>query len=165
MVRPGQKEMFIEFPPGRYIVGDPCYALWDHIYDEVWGGAGYVDGQLLRVPTEAGEACFGAVRTCWGDGAYDSDKCGLRWHEFGVDSGTIGLVDVRIADPEDVYDREAVFDFPNGATLHYDPETGEIAVGATFDRSDFIVIYTDRSPYSYDPFDEEEWRDDDAQGW
>lgn len=74
----------IEFPPGVYYVGDPCYVLSDDIYDTWWGEkTGYASGVI-----ETPKGTFLVANTEYGDGTY-RDEDGTR---YPVDSGTLALV-------------------------------------------------------------------------
>ena len=72
------------FTEGVYFLGDPCYALADTVYDDVWGRMyGYGEGKIV---TESGS--FIVASTEYGDGIY-ADQDGT---EYPVDSGTIALI-------------------------------------------------------------------------
>lgn len=97
----------VVLPAGTYIVGDPCY----HVHDESWSGllefADYFGGctclgyfKKADRGAESGDE-YGTVvafSTAYGDGSYH-DQSG---REYGVDSGTIGIIpkcDVAEFDP------------------------------------------------------------------
>ena len=87
------KSFKIDVKNGFYI-GDLCYALNKDIYDEVWGGNNYEDGQYTDPKTKAE---FAMVGTAYGDGEYDSSEEGLS---FPVDAGIIGVADLAICDQD-----------------------------------------------------------------
>ena len=62
------KSFKINVKNGFYI-GDLCYALNEKVYDEVWGGNNYEDGQYVDPETKAE---FAMVGTAYGDGEYES---------------------------------------------------------------------------------------------
>lgn len=85
-------------PPGTYFLGDPCYALghrWEEVCAIHWAPgscntadcAAFYDLDGYRVVE---------FHTKHGDGGY-YDQFG---HEYGVDSGTLGLVPVELIDFE-----------------------------------------------------------------
>lgn len=79
-----QQPSFAVFGPGRYFIGDICYALPDEIYDEIWGDKyKYQDGCYL----EYGFATHG---TAYGDGCY----AGTDGVDYCVDAGNIGIVNI-----------------------------------------------------------------------
>ena len=72
------------FPAGVHYLGDPCYALGNHIYDTVWGAEhGFSTGKI-NTP----EGSFVVDDTSYGDGVY----YGSDGREYPVDSGTIALI-------------------------------------------------------------------------
>lgn len=73
---------FAKFGPGRYFIGDICYALPDKIYDEVWG-----DKYQYENGSYEGFAVHG---TAYGDGTYE----GTDGVSYGVDAGVIGITDI-----------------------------------------------------------------------
>ena len=77
------KSFKINVKNGFYI-GDLCYALNKKVYDEVWGGNNYEEGQYTDPETKAE---FAMVGTAYGDGEYESSD-GVA---FPVDAGIIGI--------------------------------------------------------------------------
>ena len=75
-----------EFPAGFYYVGDLCYYLQDDEWDVLLTVSNIKDG-IYRLPDGRVFAWYG---TAWGDGEY-YDQYG---RQYGVDSGTIGLIQV-----------------------------------------------------------------------
>lgn len=77
-------------PAGTYYVGDLCYYFDDQVWDEVLSltikGNDVIDGEfVLKNGTR-----FAMYSTAYGDGSY-KDQVG---RSYGVDSGTIGCVQV-----------------------------------------------------------------------
>lgn len=79
---PIRGDEFAKFGPGRYFIGDICYALPDKIYDEIWG-----DKYQYENGSYDGFAVHG---TAYGDGTY----CGTDGVSYGVDAGVIGITDI-----------------------------------------------------------------------
>lgn len=84
----------VEVPAGTYYLGDPCYSIqnndtWSKVCDGWFNGNEY--GQPLA---EIGDSFVLGFNTRHGDGVY-YDQNGA---EYGVDSGTIGLVPIELAD-------------------------------------------------------------------
>lgn len=73
------------FPPGKYFIGDLCYALSDELYENVFGGFDYERG--LYKQTNSNHFFF-VADTYFGDGLYR----GSDGKEFGVDAGVISIL-------------------------------------------------------------------------
>lgn len=77
-----------------FYIGDICYALNSKVYDEVWGGCGYMDG-IHEVPGTG--RSFAVAGTAYGDGTYEDD----HGRDYGVDAGVIGIVPGELAESTD----------------------------------------------------------------
>ena len=147
------KSFKINVKNGFYI-GDLCYALNKKIYDEVWGGNDYEDGQYTDPETKAE---FAMVGTAEGDGEYESSEEGLS---FPVDAGIIGIADLSICtkDPlrkKDISCGKVVPDYSGIVFIEYND--GTITVSWKPDKSySFIEIYT-CDEEDYDEDEEEDW--------
>ena len=75
------------FPPGRYFIGDLCYALEDSIYESIFGGFEYEQGFYKQ---KNSNHFFLVANTYFGDGLYT----GSDGKEFGVDAGVISILPV-----------------------------------------------------------------------
>lgn len=88
----------VELPAGEYVFCDPCYVI-KYDPDEKPVEAKYPcrwsDGICGRIGGKDGKI-FASFYTAYGDGVFDTsdDKY------FGVDSGTLGAVDVKLCKPE-----------------------------------------------------------------
>ena len=135
------KSFKIKVKNGFYI-GDLCYALNKKIYDEVWGGNNYEDGQYADPETKAE---FAMVGTAFGDGEYDSSD-GVA---FPVDAGIIGVADLAICDGNTSFGK-VVPDYSGTVLIRY--ENGTITVSWKPDKYySFIEIYTcDEEDYDED---------------
>lgn len=128
----------VTLPAGRYVVGDPCYAIPYAKWMEWLEDADYTvqDRNHVLYATVNGYPCVG-VSTMHGDGTY----FGNNGEEFPVDAGLIGLVDVRCATDEVLRTPGTiVVDFPEPIECLYN--AGTIVLGR-------IEIDTDDS-YSED---------------
>ena len=76
-------------PPGRYYIGDLCYALHDDIYDRVFGGECYERGLYSK-----GSSFFLVDGTAYGDGQY----MGTDGYPYAVDAGIIGICSADLID-------------------------------------------------------------------
>ena len=130
-----------------FYIGDLCYALNDRIYDEVWGGAGYVDG-IYTVPGT--EFSFAVAGTAYGDGTYKDNKM----RRYDVDAGNISLMSAELVENT------------NGG--HYFEGAGIavfIADGGVFEiilpNGERVNIDTKEDGYWDDEEDEDYWDDDD----
>ena len=86
-----ETDYFAKFGPGKYFIGDICYALPDKIYDEVWGDTyKYADGCYEK---------FAVHRTAYGDGCYP----GTDGNKYLVDAGNIGITNIT---EQQKYDNE-----------------------------------------------------------
>ena len=141
------KSFKINVKNGFYI-GDLCYALNKKVYDEVWGGNNYEDGQYTDPETKAE---FAMVGTAYGDGEYESSD-GVT---FPVDAGIIGVADLAICDGDTSLGK-VVPDYSGTVLIRY--ENGTITVSWKSDRYySFIEIYTsDEEDYDEDE-EEEDW--------
>jgi hypothetical protein len=84
-----RKELHFTAPPGKYYVGDLCYALYNDMYKSVFGGQGYSGGLYQKGPS-----FFLVASTYAGDGAYvDSNG-----REYLVDAGIIGICSWDLVD-------------------------------------------------------------------
>jgi hypothetical protein len=79
-------------PAGKYYIGDLCYALYENIYDKVFGGIGGYDGGLYT----KGNSFFMVDGTAHGDGLYT----GTDGFGYGVDAGIIGICSADLIDPD-----------------------------------------------------------------
>ena len=79
-----QGDEFAKFGPGKYFIGDICYAMPDEKYGRVWGDKyDYDDGFYEK----EGFAVYG---TAFGDGCFE----GTDGRSYGVDAGVLGIVDI-----------------------------------------------------------------------
>lgn len=76
------RQFTFTFPPGKYYVGDLCYALHDEVYDGVFGGQCYEGGLYQK-----GSSIFLVDGTSCGDGTYFDD----HGRQYLVDAGIIGI--------------------------------------------------------------------------
>ena len=140
------KSFKINVKNGFYI-GDLCYALNKKVYDEVWGGNNYEDGQYTDPETKAE---FAMVGTAFGDGEYDSSD-GVA---FPVDAGIIGVADLAICDGNTSFGK-VVPNYSGTVLIRY--ENGTITVSWKPDKYySFIEIYT-CDEEDYDEDEEEDW--------
>ena len=139
------KSFKINVKNGFYI-GDLCYALNEKVYDEVWGGNNYEEGQYADPETKAE---FAMVGTAYGDGEYDSSD-GVA---FPVDAGIIGIADLAICDGDTSLGK-VVPDYSGIVFIEYND--GTITVSWKPDKYySFIEIYTcDEEDYDEE---EEDW--------
>ena len=145
------KSFKINVKNGFYI-GDLCYALNKQIYDEVWGGNNYEDGQYTDPETKAE---FAMVGTAYGDGEYESSEEGLA---FPVDAGIIGIADLAICDGDTSLGK-VVPDYSGIVFIEYNDGTITVSWGKDADHKE-IDIYT-----GYDDYDEDEGYYDEEENY
>ena len=110
-----------EFGPGKYYIGDICYALKRNVYDKIWGDKyDYKDGEF-----EVEGAKFVVGRTKHGDGTF----LGSDGVIYGVDAGVIGVVPEALWDPErhdSMEDGGRIVDVSKG--LQFEAEDGNFNI-------------------------------------
>jgi hypothetical protein len=173
-------ERIYGLPPGKYYVGDPCYAVPNDDWDEVLGNTGYIglfkwmsgggtgredylpfdqQAQMFRVTEGEREWYIAASRTAYGDGLYQGDD----GNSYPVDAGMIGVVSVNYADLEgngNMPDCGHITEFKRGFTISYEEDEGTIVIG-------HIIIKTDPNEdedecwYCGDPWCNEECQEED----
>ena len=144
------KSFKINVKNGFYI-GDLCYALNEKVYDEVWGGNNYEEGQYTDPETKAE---FAMVGTAYGDGEYESSD-GVS---FPVDAGIIGIADLAICDGDTSLGK-VVPDYSGIVFIEYNDGTITVSWG---DYGE-INIYTDYEEEDYDEDEEEGYEDSEEE--
>ena len=138
-----------------FYIGDLCYTLDEKVYDEVWGGNNYEDGQYVDPETKAE---FAMVGTAYGDGEYESSEEGLY---FPVDAGIIGIADLSICG-KDTSLGKAVPDYSGIVFIEYNDGTITVSWGKDADHKE-IDIYTGYDDYDED--EEESYEDSEEEDW
>ena len=147
------KSFKINVKNGFYI-GDLCYALNKKIYDDVWGGNNYEDGQYTDPETKAE---FAMVGTAYGDGEYESSEEDLA---FPVDAGIIGVADLAICDG-DLSLGKVVPEYAGIVYIEYNDGTITVSWG---DYGE-INIYTSYEEEDYDEDEEESYENSEEEDW
>lgn len=147
------KSFKINVKNGFYI-GDLCYALNKKVYDEVWGGNNYEDGQYVDPKTKAE---FAMVGTAYGDGEYESDVGAF----FPVDAGIIGVADLSICDKDTSFGK-VVPDYVGIVYIEYNNGTITVSWGDDTDYKE-INIYTSYEEEDYDEDEEESYEDSEEE--
>ena len=119
-----------------FYIGDPCYALPDTIYQDVWGENGWDSGEIY-VPNFG--MCFAVDSTAYGDGCYR----GSDGNVYPVDAGVLSIVPVEMMD-KDVRglgrivecEGEARFSFEDGVFEIELPTGEEITIDTRGDEAD-----------------------------
>ena len=142
------KSFKINVKNGFYI-GDLCYALNEKVYDEVWGGNNYEDGQYVDPKTKAE---FAMVGTAYGDGEYESDVGAF----FPVDAGIIGIADLTICNKDTSLGR-VIPEYVGIAYIEYNDGTITVSWGDDANHKE-INIYT-----SYD--EDDDYGEDEEEDW
>ena len=147
------KSFKINVKNGFYI-GDLCYALNEKVYDEVWGGNNYEEGQYTDPETKAE---FAMVGTAYGDGEYESSD-GVS---FSVDAGIIGIADLTICDVDASLGEapigKVVPDYSGIVFIEYNDGTITVSWGEGADHKEIDIYtgYDEDDDYSED--EEEDW--------
>lgn len=120
-----RRELTYTAPPGKYYIGDLCYALYDPIYERVFGGRAYENGFYSK-----DNSFFMVAGTAYGDGDYQ----GTDGYHYLVDAGIIGICSADLIDPKnpswksggkihtfkepvEVRFKDGIFRFSSGYTL------------------------------------------------
>lgn len=141
------REIFAQFGPGKYFIGDICYALPDKIYDEIWGDKyKYEDGFYE-------EYGFATHRTMFGDGSY----LGSDGFSYCVDAGNLGITNITTNQRYDDAELNRL-----GKTVEVKDSIamvcGENCCFEFIVDGESIVIATDGS--DIDEEDEEDWEEE-----
>jgi hypothetical protein len=80
-------------PPGKYYIGDICYALPRAIYHNWWGKHHRFQVGTYVTEYKKVRGNFSMNYTTWGDGQYIDE---INGHKFMVDSGTIGITSYEL---------------------------------------------------------------------
>lgn len=141
--RPGDP---VTIPPGRYVIGDPCYSVPDDRWMEWLEAADYTEvGRGVLYAEIDGHHVVG-VSTAHGDGGYESSE----GHSLGVDAGLIGLVPEAFAENNTSSEFDVV-EFTEPVTCRYD--NGVIHLG-------HIEIDTDPS-VTHNEDEDDDWDEED----
>ena len=133
-----------------FYIGDLCYALNEKVYDEVWGGNNYEDGQYVDPETKAE---FAMVGTAHGDGEYEGESSEEILF-FSVDAGIIGVADLSICDKDTSFGK-VVPDYSGIVFIEYNDGTITVSWGDDADYKE-INIYTSYEEEYYDKDEEED---------
>ena len=133
-----RKELTFTAPAGTYYIGDLCYALYENIYDNVFGGCSYRPGFYSK-----GSSFFMVDGTAYGDGDYE----GSDGHHYLVDAGIIGICSADLIDPDNTSVR--------GGKIHTFTEPVEIRFkgGAFYFTSGYTHLTIDTAGYEEDEDD------------
>lgn len=82
----------VEVPAGKYILGDPCYAIPDDEWLDLLDTCDYFNTPIGTLRKRQGTFRVVAFSTRWGDGCYE----GTDGKMYPVDAGLIGLVPVEV---------------------------------------------------------------------
>lgn len=136
-------------PAGTYVLGDPCYVVPDELWIPLLESNNYFGNPVGRVTHGGVEYTVMGFHTAYGDGEY-MDQAGFV---YSVDSGSIGLVPIELADdPSDDLSQVVTFVEPAYCTT----DGGTLVFGS----------YSIETAPEYEDEDEDEdvpdyWEDDD----
>lgn len=142
--------MRVEFGPGLYYIGDPCYCLGKEVYHDIWGGKyNYKDGII-----PVNETFFAVHETMYGDGCYQSNE-----HiYFDVDSGTLSMIPISLMEKVTSHGGWTTLEVKEKAVFFYDEEEGTFLI--RYDNKELIIWtgYEDEKEDvdDWDDYDEEE---------
>ena len=129
----------VTVPAGQYVLGDPCYAVPDRLWNELLNSCNCFNSPIGVISKGGNKNYVLGFGTCWGDGYYRGSN-GLG---YAVDAGLIGLVPIDIVENvSELEDFIVNFDSP---TVCKSNGNGKLSFGS-------IVIDTDPE---YEPEEEE----------
>ncbi len=133
-----RKELTFTAPAGKYYIGDLCYALYDNIYDNVFGGRGYESGIYTK-----GSSFFMVDSTAYGDGDYE----GSDGYHYLVDAGIIGICSEDMIDPNNPSWKE-------GGKIHTFTQPVEIRFnrGVFYFNSGYTYLRINTEAVEYDSY-------------
>jgi hypothetical protein len=160
------------FKPGKYFIGDPCYAIadehWDRFlevkYGEDWlQNADQMDETNTHFEFDGHQVFVGA--TAFGDGVYFDNETDT---EYGVDSGTLGLIPIELCtNKEDLVNLEKlgrVVDFSD--SFECDVNNGEFTFGdieINTRENDQDEDEDDCDEEDDEEYEETDWEDDEDE--
>ena len=137
-------------PAGRYILGDPCYAVPDSEWMELLESCNYFENPIGYIKDGVQQFPVLAFSTRWGDGCYR----GTDGNSYPVDAGLIGLVPWAVCKDVIRDDLSQVVTFDKPTKCGTDGE-GKLRFG-------HITIDTDPAQDEDDEDEDEAQRIDDA---
>jgi hypothetical protein len=114
----------VEVPAGKYILGDPCYAVPDSDWDALLQSCNYFESPIGYIKDGLQEFPVLAFSTRWGDGCY----AGTDGNLYPVDAGLIGLVPFEVGTKELRSDLHTVVTFTTAVKCSRDNE-GKLRFG------------------------------------
>jgi hypothetical protein len=134
----------VVYPPGKYYIGDICYALPRSIYHGWWGKQyNYQVGTYVtHYKNISGN--FSMNYTTWGDGTYIDE---INGHKFMVDSGVIGITSYELCSQKKIKKGLLCANgivIESSTDVHFDAHDGVFTViyNDNKDNVDMIVINT-----------------------
>lgn len=121
------------FPPGKYYIGDLCYAMQDCIYDGVFGKQGYEEGLY--------SSSLGSfmMHGTGGDGTF----AGSDGYGYPVDAGLIGIASLACCNSEKEIYGGKVFEFKHPVECKFTDEAFLFYSGDFYLRIKNYGDYTD----------------------
>jgi hypothetical protein len=87
--------MIVEFPPGKYFIGDPSYTMTEEEWSMILNHTNRFNFDTTRVASVNHKGFeLVAATTAYGCGEYKGSNGVL----YGVDSGIIGIMDIKSID-------------------------------------------------------------------
>jgi hypothetical protein len=87
------KIVSVSVPAGKYVLGDPCYAVPQELWSDACDTSDCFTRPIGIVSRDGTRHKVLGFSTKWGDGVYR----GSNGFEYGVDAGLIGLVPWELA--------------------------------------------------------------------
>lgn len=161
-------------PPGKYFIGDPCYAVPANDWEEVLTSTGFLglyadELDEIRGVYQDKRDCHGvfqlangyhilASSTAYGDGSYD----GSDGFNYGVDAGLLGAVPMEYVlldntRPGYYEGLGTIVDFKGSIWIEYDE--GKITICSTIPSENISIETSDYPEDDGQPDEAQEWYD------
>lgn len=139
----------ITSPSGKFYVGDPCYVLSDDIYYGIWDDKYNFEDGIINCKDNLS---FLAHGTAYGDGLYT----GTNGFDYGVDSGTLGIVPIELVEDESGL-QFGTIETSKTAWLDYNDGIFDI----TLDNKSFSIITKEEDYEEDEYYEEDDYNDED----
>ena len=142
-------------PPGKYYIGDLCYALDDRLYDHVFG-SDYRSGLFYQKNNP--KHVFMLNDTGIGDGSFK----GTDGYEYSVDAGILGIASFSVLDLKKAnYEGGTVVTFKGNVSLNFQPNYK--FEYCSDNRTDPKIIISINSEDEDDDCEDEDSEDEDSE--
>lgn len=131
------KQIEVLVPEGQYVLGDPCYAVPDDLWNDLLDSCQFFSFPIGLVQKKGESFVYHVLgfSTAYGDGCYE----GSNGRQYPVDAGLIGLVPIQLAE-EGSYEQGDVLTFTK-PTICASNGKGELKFGNVVIDTDYAQCY------------------------